>query len=179
MIKQINHMKQTCILFTKEDENQETPAHLSLVTFLHMKNSFLVFSLIIVSIAFISCDDDKIVNERDLPAIAQAFLQAHFPDATVNLVEKDFDSYDVHLSNGFEVEFTKSGVWDDVKNYAVSIPASILALIPGGINEYVATNYPNQFMVGVNKERYGFDIDLNTGIELEFNTDGTFRRIDY
>jgi hypothetical protein len=26
-------MKQTCILFTKEDENQETSSHLSLVTF--------------------------------------------------------------------------------------------------------------------------------------------------
>jgi hypothetical protein len=143
-----------------------------------MKNLFLIFGILVAFLTFIACDD-KLADESALPATARTFLQTHFPGVEVSLVEKDFDSYDVYLSNGFEVEFTKSGVWDEVKNHATGVPSSILTLIPEKINEYVAANYPGQLITGVNKERYGFDIDLNNGIEMEFNADGSFRRIDY
>jgi glutathione peroxidase len=59
-------MKQTCILFTKEDENQETPGRLSLVTrhfFLHMKRLSL-FLIILLSVGFM-----KAQTSQDVPDI--------------------------------------------------------------------------------------------------------------
>jgi hypothetical protein len=145
-----------------------------------MKKLLFTLSLFVASFTFIACDDDndKIISTDELPATAQAFLQTHFPSQEIRLVEKDNSSYDVYLINGFQIEFTLSGEWDEVDGNGQEIPASIIALIPSSIPTYVETNYPNQFIVDINKENFGYEIDLNNNIELEFDTEGNFLRID-
>lgn len=145
-----------------------------------MKKVLLTLGLFIMSFAFIACDDDddKVISVDNLPTNVQTFLQTHFPSQEVRMVEKDNDSYDVYLINGFEIEFTLSGEWDDVDGRGQQIPASIVALIPTNIPTYVTTNYPNQFIVEINKEHFGYEIDLNNNMELEFDTEGNFLRID-
>ncbi len=144
-----------------------------------MKKILFTFSFLILSLAFIACDDDdKTVSTSDLPATAQAFLQTHFPSQKVTRVEKDKDSYDVYLANGFEIEFKLSGEWDNVDGKGQQIPADIIALLPNTIPSYIAQHYPNQYIVEINKEHFGYEIDLNNNIELEFDSNGTFLRID-
>jgi hypothetical protein len=145
-----------------------------------MKKLSFTLSLLIASFAFIACDndDDRIISKDGLPTGAQTFLQTHFSSQEVRRVEKDYDSYDVYLANGFEIEFTLSGEWDDVDGRRQELPSSIIALLPANIPAYVTENYPNQFIAEINKEYFGYEIDLNNNIELEFNTDGAFLRID-
>ena len=143
-------------------------------------NKVLTLGLLIMSFAFIACDDDddKVISVNNLPANAQTFLQTHFASQEVRVVEKDNDSYDVYLINGFEIEFTLSGEWDDVDGHGQRIPASIIALIPANIPTYITTNYPDKFIININKEHFGYEIDLNNNTELEFDTEGNFLRID-
>lgn len=144
-----------------------------------MKKILFAFSLLILPLAFIACgSDDKKVSTSDLPPIAQAFLQAHFPSQKVTRVEKDNDSYDVYLANGFEVEFKLSGEWDSVDGKGQQIPADIIALLPSAIPSYIAQHYPTQYIVEINKEHFGYEINLNNNIELKFDSNGTFLRVD-
>ncbi|WP_291530000.1 PepSY-like domain-containing protein [Bacteroides sp. UBA939] len=144
-----------------------------------MKNLVFTLCLLIVSIAFVACDEEKLVSIDKLPTTAQTFIQTHFPAQEATRIEKDRDSYDVYLANGVSIDFTKSGDWDDVDCRGQEMPASIIALIPEAISAYVAEHYPNQFISEINKEHFGYEIDLNNYIELEFNKTGAFLRLDY
>lgn len=144
-----------------------------------MKKALFAFSFFILSFAFIACDDDdKIVSTDDLPATAQTFLQTHFPSQEITRVVKDKDSYDVYLANRFEIEFNLSGEWDSIDGKGQQIPNGIIALLPSTIPSYILQHYPNQYIIEINKEHFGYEIDLNNNIELEFDSNGTFIRID-
>lgn len=138
---------------------------------------FLVLPFIVMS----SCsddDDDRIISVTDLPSNAQQFLQTHFPDVKTSRVKEDNDSYDVYLSNRYEVEFDKKGEWDNLDGNNQSLPESFLSTLPSGIVEYIKTTYPNNFIDEVDKEINGYEVGLNNNVDLLFNLDGTFKGID-
>ncbi len=144
-----------------------------------MKKLAFIFGLLAVAATLTSCEDDKVIQEKDLPGNAKSFLQANFSNVGVTRVEKDRNSYDVYLENGFEIDFKKSGDWDEVKNYSLPVPSTVIALIPENVSGYVSENYPDQFITGINNEHFGYEIDLSNGVELIFSPDGTFQRIDH
>jgi len=146
-----------------------------------MKKTLFLLSLLAASFIFVACDDDDDtkVSVSDLPENAQLFLQTHFSGIEVRSVEKDNDSYDVYLINGFEVEFDLSGNWDDVDGGTQAVPQSIINLIPENISAYVSANYAQNYISEINKETYGFEIKLNSRLELKFDANGTFLGIDY
>jgi hypothetical protein len=131
---------------------------------------------------FLACDKETIITEGQLPSESQSFLKTHFSDITVSTIIKDKDglstTYEVYLVNGFEIDFRQSGEWDDVDCKQTAVPASVIALLPAGIASHCATHFPGFFIVEVNKEHYGFEIGLSNDIDLEFNKDGSFRKID-
>lgn len=148
-----------------------------------MKKIALILGLVALVFTFASCDDDDTqVSYDSLPTTAKTFIETHFGGVTVRLVEKDNDSYDVYLSNGYEIDFDKQGTWDNVDGNYQKLPASFLALSPiDVIATYVATQYPSLFITQVDKdvEKNGYEVTLNNNVELIFNWDGTFRSIDY
>ncbi len=87
-------------------------------------------------------------------------------------------SWDVYLANGFELQFDKEGNWMKVDGNNQPIPASILALLPGGITTYCSTNYPNSPIVEVDKDSRRYHVELQNSIELEFDLNGNFIKID-
>ena len=146
-----------------------------------MKKLLFTFGLLIASLSFIACsddDDDKKITFEEIPTISQTFIQTHFAGQEVRLVERDNDSYDVYLKNGFEVEFTLTGEWDDVDGKTQAVPQSVLDLIPAKILDYVAANYDGQSIYEVNKEPFGYEIELSSRVELEFDAEVEFLRID-
>ncbi len=142
----------------------------------------MIKMLVLASIALIglqSCEkNDEIISTEALPSTAQAFVVAHFPDATILQVTKDYDdrshSYKVTLSDGTYLEFNKSGKWKEVENYATGVPS---AIIPTNILGYIQTNFPDNFVVDIELGRI-YDVELNSGLELDFSTAGAFLRID-
>ena len=42
----------------------------------------------------------------------------------------------------------------------------------------MAANYSGAYIDEIDREPYGYDVDLNTGVDLRFNADGAFLGIN-
>ena len=82
---------------------------------------------------------------------------------------------EVYLNNGVEVDFDKNGTWDKVDCNYSAVPAS---LVPSTIANYVKTHFAGAKVVKIDKERYGFDVELSNELELKFNKQGQLMNID-
>ncbi|MFT3994151.1 MAG: PepSY-like domain-containing protein [Dysgonomonas sp.] len=153
-----------------------------------MKKLLLALCLLFSTTAFTACggdDDDVVISINDLPQVSQNFLSTHFPNIGARLVEKDNDSYDVILNNGFEIDFFLDGEWDSVDGISQPVPESVLSLLPAAILSDLKTNAPNSKVVEVNKEivrnvfvGYEVTLDHKDGIERKYDKEGNFIRID-
>jgi hypothetical protein len=131
---------------------------------------------------FVACEEEKFIQENELPAISRTFIATHFPDVEITAIVKETEAldkdYTVYLANGFDIDFTGSGNWDDVDGHTSPIPESILALLPQPLSQYVANNFPKLSAVEVNREHYGYEIGLSNDIDLKFDSNGKFIGID-
>lgn len=126
-----------------------------------------------------SCEkNDELIGENKLPSAAQTFLQENFPSEAVSSVVKDYDdgthTYKVSLSDGTFIEFKKNGEWKEIENRTTGVPESV---IPTKILEYIKANYPDNFVIDIERDRH-YDVELNSGLDLDFNSKGEFLRID-
>ena len=112
--------------------------------------------------------DKYSVNRNDLPEKAQQFLTEYFPKGRVS---KKTD-YDVKLTNGTKIEFNNKGEWTSVDCKTREVPSG---LIIKNIRNYVAKNFPDTFIVKIEKKSLSYEIELNDGIELKFDRLGTFK----
>ncbi len=155
-----------------------------------MKANFLKsLALITTLFLFAACnnDDDQNNNETvidysELSEACKTTIETHFPNATATRVEmknvpdSDGTVYEVNLSNGFEIDFDAECVWTDIDGNHQQVPD---ALIPDAILDYVQTHYPSPlFIEGIDKEPYGYQVEISNDIDLKFNADGSFIGID-
>lgn len=142
------------------------------------KMLILLLAILLASFGFVSCKD-TIVAADQLPAPAQTFLEEYFPANAVSYVKKDREifktTYEVFLVNGEKVEFNKKGEWDKVNCKNAAVPA---ALVPAAIAEYVQASFPGQLIVKIDKEPYGYEVELFNDLELKFDKNGQLRHID-
>lgn len=135
------------------------------------------FAALIIQ-ATICCADDKMIPAEKLPAAAQTFIKKTFPKSTITFAEKDGfvnPTYEVHLSTGTKVDFDRKGNWDKVETHQGAVPAQ---LIPAAIANYVKTNYPATHITKIDKETYGYEIELSNDLDLKFNKAGALIGID-
>ena len=125
--------------------------------------------------------NDVPIKFSELPKKAQTFVKTHFSESDIASVWKDtemlrVEDYTVALSNGTKVEFLPNGEWKEIKKSRGSeIPAKI---IPNGIAQYVSQNYNGHPIKKISKKRYGYEVELIGGTDLEFSQNGKFLRID-
>lgn len=128
--------------------------------------------LTLIAMAFIVSNavaDDKVVSPDTLPQAAKAFISSNFAGANATYVEKDFDSYDVQLSNGVKIDFTRKGDWKKVESMQAPVPASV---IPAPVADAVAKAHQQAAIMEVEKERGNFEIKLNNMMKLVVNPAG-------
>lgn len=125
---------------------------------------FAVLALVFSAPAY--ADGDRIITFDQLPQASQTFLKQYFPDRTPILVKADRDDYEVAYENGESVEFTRKGEWKSIDCKFKPVPE---ALIPAAIKERIATNYPNASIIKISKDRKGYEVELNNGLDIEFN----------
>ena len=145
-----------------------------------MKKSVLFLAaLICMMLQTVSMSaDDRVIPTEQLPAAAKSFIQKTFPGKTITYATIDTDgrkTYEVHLNNGFEVEFDKNGTWDKVDCNYNAVPAE---LVPTAIANYVKTNFKGAKIVKIDKERYGYEVELSNDLDLKFNKQGQLKEID-
>ncbi len=141
-------------------------------------NSFVkIASFIGVAIlSLTACAQKSVITENDLKPESQSFLKEYFPNNPVSYIILDSDKdYDVTLNTGIKVEFDRKGAWESVDCALSPVPNGI---IPAKISNYISQKFPNQFVTEISKEFNGYDVELNNGLELEFSSDGEFKRID-
>ena len=127
-----------------------------------------------------SCEkEDVMIPAAELPEEVISFLDTHFSGIEVRSVIKDYDNstyeFEVYLSNGTRIELSRRGEWRNVENHLAGVPHSV---IPNKILTYVAENYPDQMIIGIERDRQ-IDVELKGGVELVFSLNEDFVRFDY
>lgn len=146
-----------------------------------MKKLLKWMPLLLVTVLFgalaAACDDDdKVISENELPASAKTFVSTYFASAKVATVYKDRNEYEVMLSDGVRIDFNKSGEWKDVDApLNKELPTGFY---PEAIDTYLLSNMDGAGINEISKERYGYDVELVTGIDLKFDSQGAFLRYD-
>lgn len=133
----------------------------------------LIVLLGIITLAFVSCD--RPLTFEKLPQQAQQFINQNFKDVGFLSAMKDDGKYDVVLKDGTEIEFTRKGEWKKVDCHLTAIPE---AVIPLTILTYVKAQFPDNFIVKIDKDSREYEVELNNNIDLKFDKNGNFMYAD-
>ena len=61
---------------------------------------------------------DMMIAPNALPPKITQFINANFAGAQIMYAEQDFDSFEVKLNTGVELDFYTNGDWKEVKTYS-------------------------------------------------------------
>lgn len=143
-----------------------------------------LFALVFIGVSCSDDNDEVNVPVEALPEAGKTFLATHFPNVTINRLEKnkgldeDGTLFEAYLSNGFEVDFAPDGTWTGVDGHYTAVPVSVASLLPEAISTYITVNYAGQAIVEIEKKAYGFKVELANDLDLMFKADGSFFGID-
>lgn len=137
-----------------------------------------VAAVVILSLVLVSCDKEKIISSSELPHEISTYISTHFPGNDILQVIKDREgltkTYDVILSGNISLEFNRKNKIADIDGIS-KLPDSV---IPEKIGQYVVANYPDNVITGWELDDKTQQIQLDNGLDLEFNMQGDFLRID-
>ncbi len=145
-----------------------------------MKKLLFVIVAMCMCVGLAQARDNYSRDASVLPAAAQSTIKTHCK-GKVNLVKIDktlgrVDEYEVILTDGTEIDFDRNGNWTSVEVGAnASVPSGF---VPEGVANYVKQNHKGQRIVGIDRERRGYEVELSNGIEMKFDNDGKFLRYD-
>ena len=117
-------------------------------------------------------------NTSNYPEI-NAFVETHFPQTSIQQTKVENDEIEVKLDDRTEIDFYLNFDWknidcEDSQIYGI-VPAE---LVPTQITDYVTANYPNNHIDKIEKHNYGWEIELNNDVEIEFDQDFNVIEID-
>ena len=144
------------------------------------KNNILKTAIVTVILFFTltSCAQKVIIPSSELPVEISTYTATHFPNNTILQVILDKEgfkkTYEVTLSEGFSLEFNRDMEIIEIEGIS-QLPESV---IPEKIWQYVRANYPNNVITEWELDGKKQEIELDNGLELEFNMNGDFLRID-
>lgn len=130
------------------------------------KSLLLMLAFVLTMFVPVMADNDRVITFDQLPAQAQELLKKHFVDKVPLIVTVDYDDYKVMYQSGEKVEFDKKGNWKEFECKTSAVPT---ALIPEQIKAKVKTTFPGATIIKLDRDRRGYDIKLNNGMELEFD----------
>lgn len=143
-----------------------------------MKKALAIMATLFISLT--ACADrEHSITYSELPAQAQSFVQQHFNVADIAYIERERDGihneFTVYLKNSTKIEFDHRGNLEAVDCEIYPVPEGI---IPTMITDYLTAHYPNHFAVKYSINRHTLEIELGNGLELLFDLDGKFLRVD-
>ena len=98
-------------------------------------------------------DHDQVVTFNQLPAVAQTMLKQYFVNKMPLVVTMDWDDYTIMYETGEKVEF------EQIKNH-------------------VRTTFPGTTILKLDRNRRGYEIKLNNGLDIEYNRNFQVVEID-
>ena len=131
-----------------------------------MKKLGLFLLMAVVMCMSVKADDDRVITYQQLPQSAQEFLKQHFSKLVPLVVTMDWDDYTIMYESGEKIEFNKQGEWKDIDCRASHVPA---VLIPQQIKSSVQQSFPGTTIIKIDRNRRGYEVKLNNGLEVEFS----------
>ena len=131
-----------------------------------MKKLGLFLLMAVVMCMSVKADDDRVITYQQLPQNAQEFLKQHFSKLVPLVVTMDWDDYTIMYETGEKIEFNKQGEWKDIDCRASHVPA---VLIPQQIKSSVQQSFPGTTIIKIDRNRRGYEVKLNNGLEVEFS----------
>ena len=142
-----------------------------------MKKYFSVVLMALCSLT--ACAKEQVIAYDQVPEPAKAIVAAHFDASQISYVTMDKGlldcDYDIKFNDGRSLEFNKAGELIKVDCHQTEVPS---ALIPELVLQYVKANFPNAFITEWSKDDRRWKAELNSGLDLEFNSTYEFVRID-
>lgn len=150
----------------------------------------------------ISNEDDEYQNlsDTDLSSTVQqkitAYINENHTGETITEVEIENQIIEIELSGNTELSFTLSGDYlttevddeddndddndsDDDENEYSSLSSSTLSeAVQQKIADYISANYPNDSVTEVEIENQKIEVELSSDVELIFDLNGNFLRLD-
>lgn len=125
-----------------------------------------------------SCDKETVLTTADIPSEIKTYTQNHFPEQKILQVIEEKDGFEKSFETTLEENYVLS--FDRKINIQSldgvnELPSSV---IPEKILTYVQTNYPNNFITDWELERKTQQVRLNNDIDLVFDLDGNYKKID-
>lgn len=141
--------------------------------------SYILTGIFALVLLMTSCSD-RPVAPAELPAPITAFIQQNFPNQAITFAQKDLEitgwQYDVVLADGTQIEFDTDQMWDKIQCPMTNpVPA---VLIPSPIMSYLQGNFPGVMIQKIDKDSFGYEVELANGLELKFNQQGALMEMD-
>lgn len=132
-----------------------------------MKKLISILAVLVLTMSMaVMADNDRVITFDKLPQAAQTLLKANFANKVPVAVTADRDDYMVIYQSGEKVEFDKKGNWKELNCKTSSVPA---ALIPAQITNHVNATFPGATIVKIERDRRGYEVKLNNGMDIEYN----------
>jgi len=146
-----------------------------------MKNIATLVSTTFLLLATINCQSQKtLINKDELPQTSQRFISDHFSDYTLYYIIKKVKitktKYKVRFRERLEIEFDEQGNWKEIDGKKMAIPTKF---IQKKIGDLITEKFPNADITKIEREKSGvIEVKLSNSLELTFNSQGDFLRID-
>lgn len=143
-----------------------------------MKKIFVFVAALTLSL--VACaDNHQLIKLSELPAPAQTFIRKYFHVDHVAYVERERDvlhyEYKVYLNNATEIDFDYQGHLESIDCKRTAVPEGV---VPELIASFVKLHHPDQMIVEYAMDYRQQHVELNNGLELVFDSEGHFIRID-
>ena len=122
-------------------------------------------------------DEERVIKYDELPLKARNFIKEHFPNEQPSNIMEDRElshtEYMVAMASGMKIEFDADGQWTEVDCRYTSVPRDV---VPDKITEYIKKHHPAGKVVEIQRDKNKWEVKLNSGLELTF--DSSFRLIE-
>lgn len=147
-----------------------------------MKKSLL--SILIALLATFTAQTVNAQEYKNLPKNAKTYIQKHFKGYNITHYENERDFFDVehkvYVSNNncsYKLEFDKAGNIDNIESLddRTPLPKSVISV---KMSQHVKGKFPHAQIIEWKKKKNTQVIELSNDVELVFNNNGDFLRID-
>lgn len=144
-----------------------------------MKTKIILFFIAVFS--FMNAEaqkSKKYIVPDQAPTEIKNYVNTHFPDGNIAYVKKkqkiNKTEYKIKLDNNVELEFDKNFDVQEIESKS-ALPNSV---IPEPIRDYLAQNYPANRVYEWKRKRTKQEIELDNDLDLVFDLNGNFLKID-
>lgn len=124
-----------------------------------------------------SAGHHKTIDYNYLPVAAKNLIQKYFGRSKAVFVEKEGyfrTEYKVVMQDGKTIEFDQNGNWTEIYCAQDKLP---LALYPVKVREYLKRNFARQNVIKIERDRHGYEVKLENGLEIKFDRNQNVRKV--